>query len=137
MSKQRRVFVGFIVALLVVAVSLVLLRRTVVVVLLDYRSMEVQGVWRQEVWPCIPGVALPDGMLGWLIARRIDLNANQFWQYERHGTVSLVIDPPSDFGGFAVVDNCGGALLYAGTIVWMGRGHQMFPDQPSANAIGQ
>ncbi len=137
MRRQRGILVGFVVAFLVVAGGLLLLRRTVVVALLAYPSMEVQGVWRQEVWPCIPGVTLPDGLLGWLVATRIDLNANQSWQYERHGTVSLVIDPPSDFGGFAVVDNCGGALLYAGSIVWMGRGNQLFPDPPSASTIGQ
>ncbi len=38
--------------------------------------------------------------------------------------------PPVDFGGVAVFDPCSGLVLFAGNIVWAGRGGQVYPADP-------
>jgi hypothetical protein len=38
--------------------------------------------------------------------------------------------PPGDFGGFAVLNRCSGLVIFAGSILWMGKGEQFFPANP-------
>lgn len=52
------------------------------------------------------------------------------------GNLALLEIPPGDFGGFAVSHACSGLVLYAGSIVFAGRGKQLYPAIPlPANSL--
>ena len=57
------------------------------------------------------------------------------WPDNPLGDLLFAHDPPLDFGGSAVVDARTGALLFAGTVVWMGSGEIYFP-LPAIDASG-
>lgn len=46
------------------------------------------------------------------------------------GDLAILEIEPTDFGGFAVSHRCRGAVIFAGSIVWMGRGKQLYPANP-------
>ena len=46
------------------------------------------------------------------------------------GDLAVLDLPPGDFGGFAVLHRCSGLVIYAGSILYMGKGEQLFPANP-------
>lgn len=51
----------------------------------------------------------------------------------RVGEFVVLLMRPSDFGGVAVCDRCSGRVLFAGSVVWNGRGQQLYPVDPIAS----
>ncbi|MFQ5856047.1 MAG: hypothetical protein ACE5LU_10425 [Anaerolineae bacterium] len=48
----------------------------------------------------------------------------------RVGDFVVLYEPAVDFGGVAVSHPCSGLVLFAGSVVWAGRGRQLYPADP-------
>jgi hypothetical protein len=56
------------------------------------------------------------------------------WYYrriEQVGTFIQYFDEPVDFGGVGIVDSRDGTVVFAGTVIWMGRGVVNYPAESS------
>jgi len=112
----------------------------IAIITLDFQTLDRKGVYFTRQEPCDrhhPAINDEE------IAARVGdiFRATQaYWSgkidVSRVADFVISVMPPSDFGGFAASHPCSGLVLYAGSIVWSGRGEQIYPAIPiHSNAL--
>ncbi len=117
------------------------------IIVLDFQTLQLQRAYLSVQTPCdelnLPvddeELALRAGGLFSAVRRdwprRIledeeGVREELAFETSHKGDLALLELLPGDFGGFAVLHRCSGLVVYAGSIVWMGTGQQLYPAMP-------
>ena len=107
-------------------------RDRITVVVLDYRTLQVQQVWERDVPRCAPFLGASESQLA-DAAEGLLATYYSSASFDHLGQVSLLTLGNGDFFGLAMLASCDAQPIYAGTIVWAGRGSQVYPSVSDAS----
>ena len=116
------------------------------IITLDFQTLGLKAAYLVQRGVCDTGSGASDEQLrrtfgavfsagGYDWASRLlegDTSQGNLWGFDisRVGDFVVLLMEPSDFGGVAVSHPCTGEVLFAGSIVWSGRGQQLYPADP-------
>jgi len=117
---------------------------SIAIITLDFQTLQLKNAYVTYQTPCgNQNHPVTDGELRWRAGGIFDATGESWFAKVDVGTgevlrfdVSHVGDfavleiEPLDFGGVAVSYPCSGLVLFAGSIVWNGRGEQLYPAVP-------
>ena len=107
-------------------------RDRITVVVLDYQTLQVQQVWESDAPRCAPFLGASESQLTDAAEGLLDTHYSSV-SVDHLGQVSLLTLGNGDFYGLAMLASCDAQPIYAGTIIWAGRGSQVYP---SASEVG-
>jgi hypothetical protein len=107
----------------------------IAIITLDFQTLRMKAAYLAYGEPCDSQPPVSDEEVrtraGAIFAGKYTWEINvQGGGVSRVGDFVVLGVAPSDFGGVAVSDPCTGEVLFAGSIVWNGRGGQLYPVEP-------
>ena len=99
-------------------------------IVLDYQTLEFKAAYFEVFEACEPYENLKSDEFLVSQAENVLQRTGQRPGLQHVGDFALFEIEPTDFGGAVVLDPCTGQVLFAGGIVYAGRGEQIYPVHP-------
>lgn len=102
-------------------------RENFALIVLDYETLDFKAAYFEVFDPC--SVIKPGKTDQELISQASNIlkMTDERPQLQRVGDFSVFEIDPADFGGVVVLDPCSGQALFAGEIIGLGKGRQIYP----------